>query len=145
MDARVVSSQPFEHLRQHAGRKGHAAGQVDAAAAAGGFFAQIGQQQFKVVQQPAGHRQKGVALSGEHHFAGGALKQGQPNLLLQFAYGLGQRGLRQKQLAGGGGEAFGFGNGREGAQVAERDIHERLELIGFINSFYTNNFQYLRA
>ena len=77
-----------------------------------------------VLHDPPDARQQRAALFGQDGAIAAAVEQDHPALILQLLDGIGDRGLRPPQPAGGGGEAALVQDGQEDGELIEGDgIH----------------------
>ncbi|CAM5314026.1 hypothetical protein SSPIM334S_01878 [Streptomyces spiroverticillatus] len=119
LDAGVGVVEGAQDVREQARAQARGRAQADPAPAQLGQLLDLAAGGVGVGEDTAGEGEEGPAGVGEGDVAPGPGEEVGPQLALQGADLLGQRGLRDVQLLGGAGEVPGLGHGHEIAELLE--------------------------
>jgi hypothetical protein len=123
LDAGMGLVEPAQDRRQVMHRERRQAGDVEAVAALGALLLQFVERLLELGDGLLRLGQEVDAGARERDLAGGAGEQLDPELLLELAHAVADRGLRQVEVRGGTLEAAALRDAQEGLQAEEIDAH----------------------
>ena len=135
LDARGLLFTPGDACGHQVGRQGRTAGHADLAGTRLHQACHVLQRLVEFFDQTPDADLERLPRLGQHHFAGGAIEQLQPQLQLQFDDGAADGRLRESDVVTRPAEVAALRNRQKYTQLAQGYIHAEESYIYLINQF----------